>query len=267
MNRKKRLGQNPQQTALKSKMRNLEMRNPRLAEAMKNLIEEGRIVDVGNRRFENGRWQIAWVADVWAKKMRSCNQLPPEGWAVRGGRPSDKEARGAHMSILKPKKSQQQMANLVDEPHRSAGRVSLAGVVRRLDRDVQQVSAKPQVKMVKRHEAATMLGVPTRTLQRWHKQNYGPRRSIGKRFYYLNSEIQEWIANHGRGGKRSDPSERSPKSTNSKPGDKSPAINCTKVDTPMAFIAPSDKPPAINCTKVDTQPGVSGMLVAGSSDV
>jgi hypothetical protein len=46
------------------------------------------------------------------------------------------------------------------------------------------------------------------------------------------------------------------------------------VDTPMAFITPEDanstpgdKPGAIDCTKVDTQNGVSGMLVAGSSDV
>jgi hypothetical protein len=34
-----------------------------------------------------------------------------------------------------------------------------------------------------------------------------------------------------------------------------------------ANSAPCDKPAAINCTKVDTQNGVSGMLVAGSSDV
>jgi hypothetical protein len=34
-----------------------------------------------------------------------------------------------------------------------------------------------------------------------------------------------------------------------------------------ANSAPCDKPAAINCTKVDTQNGISGMLVAGSSDV
>ena len=110
---------------------------------------------------------------------------------------------------------------------------------------------------VKRHEAAAMLGVSTRTLQRWHKQGFGPRRSIGKRFYYIKSEIQEWIASHGRGGKRSDSSERSLKNTNSIPGDKSTAINCTKLDTPMAFSTPSNKMTAIDCTKVGTQNAVT----------
>jgi predicted DNA-binding transcriptional regulator AlpA len=157
------------------------------------------------------------------------------------------------MPLLKLKKSNQQMAKPVDKPLRPAGKSDLAEVLRRLERDVELASAKPQVKIVKRHEAAAMLGVSTRTLQRWHKQGFGPRRSIGKRFYYIKPEIQEWIANHGRGGKRSDPSERSPKSTNSNPCDKSTAIDCTKVDTPMAFSTPSDKTTAIDCRKVDTQ--------------
>ena len=99
--------------------------------------------------------------------------------------------------------------------------------------------------------------ISTRTLQRWHKQGFGPRRSIGKRFYYIKSEIQEWIASHGRGGKRSDSSERSLKNTNSIPGDKSTAINCTKLDTPMAFSTPSNKMTAIDCTKVDAQNAVT----------
>ena len=155
-----------------------------------------------------------------------------------------------------------------------AGNSDLAEVFRRLERDIEQASAKPQVKIVKRHEAAAMLGVSTRTLQRWHKQGFGPRRSTGKRFYYIKSEIEQWIANHGRGRKRSDLTERSPMNTNSNPDDKPRAIDCTKVDTPMAFITPedanstpSDKSRATNCTKVDTQDGVSGILVGESSDV
>jgi predicted DNA-binding transcriptional regulator AlpA len=164
------------------------------------------------------------------------------------------------MPLLKLNKSNQQMAKPVDKPLRPAGKSDLAEVLRRLERDVELASAKPQVKIVKRHEAAALLGVSTRTLQRWHKQGFGPRRSIGKRFYYIESEIQEWIASHGRGGKRSDSSERSLKNTNSNSEGTSPAVNCTKVDTPMAFVTPEDanstpcdKPAAINCTKVDTQ--------------
>jgi len=178
------------------------------------------------------------------------------------------------MPLLKLKKSNPQTANPVDsrERLRPAGKSDLAEVLRRLERDV--ASAKPQVKMVKRHEAAAMLGVSTRTLQRWHKQGFGPARSIGQRFYYNKSEIEAWIANQGRGGKRSDRSNTAPENENSNSGGESPAANCTKVDTPMAFTMPEDANPTpcgkaavVNCTKVDTQDEVTGTLVAGSPDV
>jgi predicted site-specific integrase-resolvase len=73
---------------------------------------------------------------------------------------------------------------------------------RRLERAVKLMSAKPQREIVKRHDAAAMLGISTRTLQRWHRQGYGPARSRGKRFHYFKSEIEDWIATHGSGGKR-----------------------------------------------------------------
>jgi hypothetical protein len=147
------------------------------------------------------------------------------------------------MPLIQLTKTTEQTAKPVDSSAcvKPGGKPNLEDVLRRLERDVRRASAKPQVKMVKRHEAAAMLGVSTRTLQRWHKQSYGPRRSIGKRFHYVKFEIEEWIANHGRGGKRSDPSERSPESTNLNPGDEAMAINCTKVDTPMAFITIAQK--------------------------
>jgi predicted DNA-binding transcriptional regulator AlpA len=157
------------------------------------------------------------------------------------------------MSILIRKNNQQ--AAVASRECVRARNSDLAEVFRRLERDLEQASAKPQVKIVKRHEAAAMLGVSTRTLQRWHKQGFGPARSTGRRFYYIKSEIEQWIASHGRGRKRSDLTERSPMNTNSNPDDKPGAIDCTKVDTPKTFTAPEDanstpcgKSPAANCT-------------------
>ena len=55
------IGPEPSPDDFEIEMRDLEMRNPRLAEIMTELIEEGRVVDSGRRTFENGRWQIVWV--------------------------------------------------------------------------------------------------------------------------------------------------------------------------------------------------------------
>ena len=60
------IGPEPSPDDFEIEMRHLEMRNPRLAEIMTELIEEGSVVDSGRRRFENGRWQIVWVAAEYA---------------------------------------------------------------------------------------------------------------------------------------------------------------------------------------------------------
>jgi hypothetical protein len=38
------------------------MNDPEIAQALADLIEMGLVVDSGQRRFQNGRWRIVWVA-------------------------------------------------------------------------------------------------------------------------------------------------------------------------------------------------------------
>jgi predicted DNA-binding transcriptional regulator AlpA len=51
---------------------------------------------------------------------------------------------------------------------------------------------------IDRHEAARMLGVTIRTLQRWHRQGYGPprKRWLGRGVGYSRAEVEQWIAEH-----------------------------------------------------------------------
>jgi predicted DNA-binding transcriptional regulator AlpA len=108
------------------------------------------------------------------------------------------------MPILKIKKSYLHTAESATSQNNHASRPgeSLAEVQQRLVRAAELMSAKPQREIVKRHAAAALLGVSTRTLQRWHKRKYGPPRSKGKHFHYVRSEIEDWIATHGYGGRR-----------------------------------------------------------------
>jgi hypothetical protein len=57
---------------------------------------------------------------------------------------------------------------------------------------------------IDRHTAVAMLGITIRTLQRWHHENYGPkrRRSLRGRICYSRAEIEAWLGEHGRGGHR-----------------------------------------------------------------
>ena len=56
---------------------------------------------------------------------------------------------------------------------------------------------------IDRHTAAAMLGTCIRTLQRWHHENYGPKRiSKGGPIRYSRAEIEAWIVEHGRGSHR-----------------------------------------------------------------
>ena len=104
------------------------------------------------------------------------------------------------MPVLIQKKPNPQAAN--SDSLGARGKANLTEVLRQVERDVERASARPQVQMVKRHVAAAMLGVSIKTLQRWHKRGYGPARSINYHFHYKKSEIEEWIAKHGRGGRR-----------------------------------------------------------------
>ena len=49
---------------------------------------------------------------------------------------------------------------------------------------------------INRHTTATLIGVSTRTLQRWHKAEYGParKRLPGRSVYYSRAEVDRWIS-------------------------------------------------------------------------
>ena len=61
------VGPEPSPDDFEIEMRLLAKRNPELAEVMRELVEQGRVVDVGIRRFQNGRWQIVFFADKHVK--------------------------------------------------------------------------------------------------------------------------------------------------------------------------------------------------------
>jgi hypothetical protein len=178
--------------------------------------------------------------------------------------------RGA--AVLQPEAARKSVESR--ECLRPLGKSDPAEVFRRLERDIEQASAKPQVKIVKRHEAAAMLGVSTRTLQRWHNQGSDPPGQSVSASTTSNPRF--------RSGSRttvveaSDPTGGIPRPrTRIRILGASPRqLTARKWTHQLAFITPEDansspcdKPAAINCTKVDTQDEVSGMLVAGSSDV
>ena len=54
-----------------------------------------------------------------------------------------------------------------------------------------------------RPTTASLLRITVRTLDRWHDQDYGPRRKrkFG-RYIYTKGEVETWIAEHGRGSHR-----------------------------------------------------------------
>jgi hypothetical protein len=61
-----------------------------------------------------------------------------------------------------------------------------------------------------------MLGITVRTLDRWHRNQYGLKRLHAHPIRYSRTGVQAWVANYGRGSER--PRSQLP------PG----AINCTK---------------------------------------
>jgi hypothetical protein len=52
---------------------------------------------------------------------------------------------------------------------------------------------------IDRHTTGAMLGITTRTLDRWHRAQYGPKRLPTHPIRYRRSEVEAWVAKHGRG--------------------------------------------------------------------
>jgi hypothetical protein len=52
---------------------------------------------------------------------------------------------------------------------------------------------------IDRRTTAAMLGISVRTLDRWHRHRYGPKRLPTHPIRYLRSEVEAWVAEHGRG--------------------------------------------------------------------
>ena len=40
----------------------IEISDPEIAQALADLVEMGLVVDSGQRRFQNGKWRVVWVA-------------------------------------------------------------------------------------------------------------------------------------------------------------------------------------------------------------
>jgi hypothetical protein len=77
---------------------------------------------------------------------------------------------------------------------------------------------------IDRHTAATMLGISTRQLSRWHHSNYGPKRKPWRtRVRYSRAEVAKWVAEHDH-EHRSGPDR---------------CIDCTPVD----IAGPNNSPP------------------------
>jgi hypothetical protein len=56
---------------------------------------------------------------------------------------------------------------------------------------------------INRRTTAAMLGTCIRTLQRWHHENYGPKRiSKGGPIRYSRAQVEAWVAEHGQGSHR-----------------------------------------------------------------
>jgi hypothetical protein len=59
---------------------------------------------------------------------------------------------------------------------------------------------------IDRPTTAKMLGISPRTLDRWHDDEYGPKRMrryfARPWYYYSRKEVEAWIAEHGRGHRR-----------------------------------------------------------------
>ena len=63
-----KVGPEPSDNDIEIEMRDLEGSDPGLAQVMRELINAGRLVDTGERKFENGRWQIVWIMPEFLPK-------------------------------------------------------------------------------------------------------------------------------------------------------------------------------------------------------
>ena len=54
----------------------IEMSNPEIAQALVALVEMGLVVDSGQRRFEDGKWRIVWVAVPPEERRKQHGKAP-----------------------------------------------------------------------------------------------------------------------------------------------------------------------------------------------
>jgi predicted DNA-binding transcriptional regulator AlpA len=71
--------------------------------------------------------------------------------------------------------------------------------------------------IISRDTAAAMLGITVRTLLRRHHDKFGPERVTitPRRYGYRKTEVQSWVAEHGRGSHRPRSSREAPPTTSS----------------------------------------------------
>ena len=50
----------------------IEISDPEIAQALADLVEMGLVVDSGQRRFQNGKWRIVWVAVPPEERGKQC---------------------------------------------------------------------------------------------------------------------------------------------------------------------------------------------------
>jgi len=74
--------------------------------------------------------------------------------------------------------------------------------------------AERQRDIISRSSVAQILGVTVRTLFNWHRQNYGPKRLLRSqsRYGYSRTEVEAWVAQHGKGSRPKTPNSAAPAS-------------------------------------------------------
>jgi predicted DNA-binding transcriptional regulator AlpA len=88
-------------------------------------------------------------------------------------------------------------------PVMSTADPSLEALINISDAESATAAEDKKADRIKRHTTAEMLGITIRTLQRWHHENYGPKRiSKGGPIRYSRAEVMAWVAEHGRGSHR-----------------------------------------------------------------
>jgi hypothetical protein len=83
----RKIGPEPSPDDVEIELANLEMTNPRVAQGLAKCIEMGLVVDSGRRGFQNGEWQIVWVAAEYAPKKGPTSKRDKTRLARRSAKP------------------------------------------------------------------------------------------------------------------------------------------------------------------------------------